>query len=75
MSKELIEGVREIIRTAVLAVIPLVIAQLQNGQIDYKAVGVAAAIALLSGLDKWLHKADKQPYNAVGLDHAGLIPV
>lgn len=59
MSKEIIEAIKEIIRTALFAVIPLVISQLESNQIDWKAITIAATIALLSGLDKWLHQTDK----------------
>ena len=58
MQKELQEGVKELLRTALMAVIPLLIFQIQNGEINYQAVGVALTIAALSGIDKWLHKLD-----------------
>ena len=57
--KELLEGLKEILRTALMAVIPLLVLSLQQGEIDLRAVGLVAAVALLSGVDKWLHKLDK----------------
>lgn len=58
MSEELKEGVKEIIRTSMMAVIPLAIIQLQSGSVDYKLLLVAGLIALLSGIDKFLHKKE-----------------
>jgi len=58
MSTEIIEGLKEVLRTAIMAVIPIVVSQLQSGKIEGTAILVAGAIALLSGLDKWLHKSD-----------------
>ena len=58
MSKEITEGVKEVLRTAVIAAIPLVISQLQLNQIDWRAIAIAVAIAILSGLDKFLHKSE-----------------
>ena len=59
MSNEIKEGLKELGRTAVLALIPLIIDQLQNGRIDYRTLLVAGAIAVLSGIDKWLHKSER----------------
>lgn len=53
------EGMKEVLRTSVMALVPLLISLLQSGTIDMPAVLISFAIALLSGLDKWLHKADK----------------
>ena len=59
LPSELVEGVKELLRTALMAVVPLLILGLQSGEIDWKVVWVAGLIALLSGLDKWLHKSEK----------------
>ena len=56
MNKKLIEGVKEVVRTAMMAVIPLVIVDLQTQSFNWKAWAIAGVIALLSGVDKWLHK-------------------
>lgn len=57
--KEFIEGLKEVLRTSMMALIPVIILSLQQGEIDWKAIGIAAAISLLSGADKWLHKLEK----------------
>lgn len=59
MSDSLIEGLKELLRTALMAVVPLAIVQIQGNTIDWKAIGVAGLIAVLSGIDKWLHKEGK----------------
>lgn len=54
----LVEGLKELIRTALMAVVPLVISALSSGEgaIDWRAIAIAGVIALLSGVDKILHK-------------------
>jgi len=42
-----------------VAVIPLVINQLNNSSIDWKAIGITGAIALLMAIDKFLHLEGK----------------
>lgn len=53
----LIEGLKELARTGLLAAIPVVIAGLEVGHVDYRAVGLAAAIAVLRAVDRFLHKS------------------
>jgi hypothetical protein len=52
-----VEALKEGLRVVVLAVIPLLIASLTNGAIDWKLVGVTGAIALLRFADSWLHQS------------------
>ena len=61
--KEIREGLKELVRTALLAAIPLVISQIQTETIDYKAITIAIVIAVLSGIDKMLHKMGKGVLN------------
>lgn len=56
MNKAVIAGLTEILRTAVMAVIPLAILDIQQGKFNWKTWGIAGLIAILSGIDKWLHK-------------------
>lgn len=68
-TKEIVEALKELIRTALLAVIPLIISQLSSNTIDWKAIAIAVAIALLSGVDKFLHvKKVETPLDLTGLD-------
>lgn len=55
---EIKSGIRETLRTALIAVVPLAIVQLQAGTLDYKVLGVALAIGILRGIEQWLHKKD-----------------
>ncbi len=62
MGESFTAGLKELLRTALFAVIPLLISQLQLGKIEIQTVVVAGAIAILSGLSEWLHKdAMNQP--------------
>lgn len=55
-NKALLEGFKEIIRTALIAVLPLMINDLQTDIFHYRTWIIAGAIAVLSGIDKWLHQ-------------------
>ena len=56
--KALIEGVKELLRTFLMAVIPLVIVDLQDSRFNWQVWLIAGLIAVLSAVDKWLHKKD-----------------
>jgi len=56
---EIKAAVRETLRTTVIALIPVVIIQIEANAFDYKLIGVSLVIGLLRGLEKWLHKMDK----------------
>ena len=58
LSTPIIEGAKQLLRVALVAVIPLVISGLQTNSIDWRAIAIAGAIAVLMGLDKFLHKND-----------------
>lgn len=64
----LITSVKEFVKVALLAMIPLLIVGL-NTSIDWKAVGVAGAIAFLNALNEFLKK-----WNAPAVkDYTGII--
>lgn len=52
------EGLKQLARVALVAVIPLIIEGLRTGKLDWGSIGVVGAIAVLMGIDKWLHKED-----------------
>lgn len=64
MTKEIKSGIQEGIRTAVLAMIALLIAQLGQGEVNLQLVAVAGLVGLLRGAEKVLFKLG---YNT-GLD-------
>jgi hypothetical protein len=53
-----VEGLKQLLRVALVAVIPLVISGLQTNSIDWRSIVIAGIIAVLMGVDKGLHKAD-----------------
>ncbi len=60
MKKALIEGLKELLRVGVIAVIPILIAGLEAGQVDWKLVLISGIIAVLKGLDKFIHKTESE---------------
>ncbi len=64
MQKALIEGVKELLRVVVIAVIPVLIMSLDSGEINLKVIGITAAIAALKFIDKVLHEVGKELDNA-----------
>lgn len=53
------EGVLQLARVALVAVVPLVISGLQAGKVDWRSILVAGIIAVLMGIDKWMHEEGK----------------
>jgi hypothetical protein len=53
-----VEGLKQLGRVALMSIVPLVIAGLQDNSLNWRAIAVAGAIAILMGIDKWLHKND-----------------
>jgi len=58
-----IEGVKELGRVALIAVIPIIIAGLETNTFSWKLILVVAAIAILKGLDKFVHKTGVEQDN------------
>ena len=55
----IVEAIKQAGRIVLVAIIPLVINQLNSSSIDWKAIGVTGAIALLMAIDKYLHLEGK----------------
>lgn len=51
-----ISGLKELLRTALFAAIPVLIAQIKIGYINIEVIEIAIIIAILSGVSEWLHK-------------------
>ena len=62
MRENLIESLKEGLRVFLMAVIPLVIVDLQNSGtiVDFNAILIAGLIALLRFTDKILHKTGRR---------------
>lgn len=63
MYTALVESAKEFMRVIVLAAIPLLIDGLSAGVVDWRLVGITAAIAGLRFLDKLLHEYGKETDN------------
>jgi hypothetical protein len=59
-SDAFIEALKELLRVAVLAVLPLLIGSIEKGEIDYRAVLIVAVVAILRFIDSWLHETNKE---------------
>lgn len=59
MNVALKEGLKQLGRVALLAVIPVLILSLESGKFDWKNIAAVVAIAVLMAVDKMLHKAGK----------------
>lgn len=55
MKQSILEGLKELIRTGLIAAIPVLIDGLGAGVVDWKLVAISGTIAILRGLDKLLH--------------------
>lgn len=56
MKEAAIKAAKEFGRVVVLAVIPVVIAGIEGGVVDWKVIGTVAAVAALRFIDKLLHE-------------------
>jgi hypothetical protein len=54
------EGVKEGVRLLMIAVLPVVISQLGQGSIDYKAIAIIGIIAILRGVEKYFYELGKE---------------
>lgn len=58
MKKEMVESIKEGLRVFLMAVVPLVVLDLEAGrELDLRSVAIAGVIALLRFIDKWLHES------------------
>lgn len=57
--KPIIEGLKQGARVFVVAVIPLLVNQLQKNSIDWNAIFITGVIAILMAADKALHLEGK----------------
>lgn len=55
----IVEALKQAGRIVLVAIIPLLINQLNSSSIDWKAIAVTGAIALLMAIDKFLHLEGK----------------
>lgn len=58
MTSNFVEGLKEVLRLSIIAVLPVLIEALTSGTLEWKVILVAFAIAFLKGIDKWVHLSD-----------------
>ena len=63
MKEAIIEAFKEFLRVVLLAVVPVLIVGLENGNLNLRFVGLTAGIAFLRALDKVLHEWGKEENN------------
>jgi hypothetical protein len=69
MSHQVVETLKEFLRIVLIAVIPVVIDGLQTGVVNWQIIAVAAGVAALRALDKFLHEGNvATPLDLKGLD-------
>jgi hypothetical protein len=67
----IIEAVKQGGRVVAVAIVPLLITQLNNNSIDWKTILVTGAVALLMSIDKYLHLDGK--INGNDVEKGGLV--
>jgi len=56
----LLEGIKDFLRVELLAVVPVLVVALQTPEVTVKIVLLQTLVAVLKGVDKFLHKAEKK---------------
>lgn len=65
----LVEGLKELIRMALITFLPIAIDSLVSGEINLRFLAISGGVALLKALDKTLHENDvKSPLDLKSLD-------
>ena len=59
MPEWLIESIKEFLRVIMLAVVPVVIAGIEGGSVDWKIIWTVGAVAGLKFIDSALHEWNK----------------
>jgi len=63
-SKELlVNTVKEFLRVGILAVIPVLISQLESQKVDWKTIGVVFVVAILKAVDRGIHELGRKTNN------------
>jgi hypothetical protein len=65
MNQAIIEGLKQVGRVIVVAILPILITSLQASTFDWKSTGIAVAVAALMGIDKWVHTTDLTSLNGI----------
>ena len=52
----ILKGIKEFLRIGLIAVLPVLVYQLENNSVDYKMLIVLGVIAILKAVDRTLHE-------------------
>jgi len=63
LSKPLIDAIKEFLRIALIAALPMLIVQLESGESSWQSILLVIVIALLKALDEFLHEKGKLEEN------------
>lgn len=56
----MLKGVKEFLRIGLIAILPVLIYQIENNSVDYKMITVLGIVAILKAVDKTLHERGKE---------------
>ena len=57
--KPIIEALKELARLALIAIVPVLIDSLNQGEVNWKVILITGIIAVLRAIDKYLHLEGK----------------
>lgn len=57
-NEALLEAVKELARVSLLAALPVIYTSLEAGVVDFRAIGIAVAVAVLRAVDRFIHEWD-----------------
>lgn len=61
--KPLTEAVKEGLRVVALAVLPVLVDSLTQGEVNWRFIAITGAVAALRFIDAWLHEVGKEEKN------------
>jgi hypothetical protein len=56
----IIDGIKEFLRIGVIAIIPVVISQLETQKVDWKVVVIVFVVAILKAIDRGMHEMGRK---------------
>lgn len=52
----ILKGIKEFLRIGLIAILPVLVYQLENNSVDYKMILVLGVVAILKAVDRGLHE-------------------
>lgn len=63
LQEAILDGLKELARIGLIAILPIIIVQLEAGKIDLKVLWVLFVVAVLKAIDRGLHSFGKDTNN------------